>query len=105
MHFSDSFRAARWVRLINLLLQAVLFLTLFAGLNYVALQHTWRFDLTRSHRQTLSAETRSYIAELKQPVRIVVTLTNNADDTDMVKAAYEDIRSLVREYLAPSRRA
>jgi ABC-type uncharacterized transport system involved in gliding motility auxiliary subunit len=103
MRFADSFRAARWVRLINLLLQAVLFLTLFAGLNYVALQHTWRFDLTRSHRQTLSAETRSYIADLKQPVRIVITLTDNDDNSEMVKAAYEDIRSLVREYVFAAR--
>ncbi len=42
----DSFRAARWVRTLNLVLQAVLFLTLFAGLNYLARNHAWRFDLT-----------------------------------------------------------
>lgn len=105
MRFADSFRAARWVRLVNLLLQAVLFLTLFAGLNYVALQHTWRFDLTRGHRQTLSAETRAYLTNLEQSVRIVVTLTDNADDTDMVKAAYDDIRGLVREYAYVARQS
>ncbi|HET7537085.1 MAG TPA: GldG family protein [Candidatus Didemnitutus sp.] len=98
MRFADSFRAARWVRLINLLLQAVLFLALFAGLNYVALQHTWRFDLTRRHRLTLSAESRSYLENLQQPVRIVVTLTDSSDNTDMVQAAYGDIRALLREY-------
>ena len=32
----DSFRTARWLRTINLVLQAVLFLTFFAGLNYLA---------------------------------------------------------------------
>ncbi len=98
MRFADSFRAARWVRLVNLLLQAVLFLALFAGLNYIALQHTWRFDLTRSHRLTLSAETHSYLADLQQPVRIVVTLTDSDDNTEMLQAAYKDIRGLLREY-------
>jgi hypothetical protein len=29
----DSFRAARWIRTLNLALQAVLFLTLIGGLN------------------------------------------------------------------------
>jgi hypothetical protein len=32
----DSFRAARWIRTLNLVLQAVLFLTLIGGLNYLA---------------------------------------------------------------------
>jgi len=31
----ESYRAARWLRTINLVLQAVLFLTLFGGLNYL----------------------------------------------------------------------
>src|SRR6478735_7425798 len=64
MAYYDSFRAARWIRLINLILQAVLFLTLFAGLNYVALNHAWRFDLTQTHRLSLSPETRSYLEGL-----------------------------------------
>ena len=61
MHAYDSFRAARWIRFINLVLQAILFLALFAGLNYIALNHAWRFDLTQSRRHSLSAETRSYL--------------------------------------------
>ena len=52
MNFADSFRAARWIRFINLILQAILFLTLFAGLNYLALQHAWRFDLTQGRQHS-----------------------------------------------------
>jgi ABC-type uncharacterized transport system involved in gliding motility auxiliary subunit len=97
MRFADSFRAARWVRLINLLLQAILFLSLFAGLNYIALHHTWRFDLTRTHRQSLSAETRSYLEGLGQPVRIIVTLTDDSENTEVAQA-YRDVSALLREY-------
>ncbi len=51
MSFLDNFRHARWIRLTNLLLQAVLFLTLVAGLNYLAGSHAWREDplADRSH--------------------------------------------------------
>ena len=53
MAFFDSFRTARWVRTLNLVLQAVLFLTLFVGLNYLARNHAWRYDLTQ-HRRYLA---------------------------------------------------
>ena len=48
----ESFRAARWLRTFNLVLQAVLFLTFFLGLNYLARHHAadLRFDLTRDRR-------------------------------------------------------
>jgi hypothetical protein len=92
----DSFRAARWIRFINLLLQAVLFLSLFAGLNYIALNHSWRFDLTESRRHSLSAETRSYLERLERDVRILVTITK--DDNEELSQAYRDISGLLREY-------
>ena len=52
----ETFRAVRWLRTLNLLLQAVLFLSFFAGLNYVARSHAWRFDLTRQQKYSLSPE-------------------------------------------------
>ncbi len=97
MRFADSFRAARWVRLINLILQAVLFVSFFAGLNYVARKHTWRFDLSENHRQSLSPETKSYLNELQQDVRVIVTLTDDKDNTELAQA-YKDISTLLREY-------
>src|SRR6478736_5423913 len=97
MAYYDSFRAARWIRLINLILQAVLFLTLFAGLNYVALNHAWRFDLTQGRRHSLSAETRSYLDNLGRDVRIVVTLTPDSASEELTQT-FNDISSLLREY-------
>jgi len=86
----ESFRRARWVRTTNLVLQAVLFVTLFVGLNYLAGNHAWRFDLTRYRRYSLSPETLAYLKELRSPVRIIVTV---AEDS-----ASPEIRGLLREY-------
>jgi len=93
----DSFRAARWIRFINLVLQAVLFLSLFAGLNYIALNHAWRFDLTENRRYSLSAETRAYLADLERNVRIYVTITADGTDEELDQAR-RDLTALLREY-------
>ena len=94
----ESYRAARWLRTINLVLQAVLFLTLFGGLNYVALHYHWRFDFSQNRRYSLSPETVSYLRELKRPVRIVVTLTPDSDSADAAQV-YHDVENLLREYV------
>jgi hypothetical protein len=90
----DSFRAARWIRTFNLLLQAVLFLTFIGGLNYLARSHSWRFDLTRYRRYSLSAETLAYLHELSLPVHIVVTSSSQAGDTHD-----HALEGLLREYV------
>jgi len=97
MPLTDSFRAARWIRTLNLVLQAVLFLTLFGGLNYVARNHAWRFDLTSQRRFSLSPETLSYLHTLLRPVKIVVTLTEDSDNPEIAQA-FRDLRGLLREY-------
>src|SRR4051812_45475816 len=98
MRFTDSFRAARWVRLINLLLQAAFFLSLFAGLNYVAINHAWRFDVTANRRYSLSPETKSYLEGLERDVTVIVTLTENNDSPELTQA-YRDVSGLLREYV------
>jgi hypothetical protein len=97
MHFTDSFRAARWIRFINLILQAVLFLALFGGLNYLAQKHLWRKDLTQSRQHSLSAETKSYLENLERDISITVTITNDGENEELA-AAYRDISGLLREY-------
>jgi hypothetical protein len=97
MAYYDSFRAARWIRFTNLILQAILFLTLFAGLNYVALSNAWRFDLTQSHRHSLSAETRAYLSQLDRDVRVVVTISAEGGGEELTQA-FRDISGLLREY-------
>ena len=93
----DSFRTARWIRTINLVLQALLFLSLFAGLNYLAVNHAWRFDLTAHQRYSLSPETKSYLQNLERPVQVVVTLTED-DANPAIAQAYRDLIGLLREY-------
>ena len=85
-----TFRAVRWLRTLNLLLQALLVLTLVGGLNYLARNHPLRFDLTRHRSFSLSPETLSYVKNLTRPVRIVVTV--NAD------SANPELRGLLQEY-------
>jgi ABC-type uncharacterized transport system involved in gliding motility auxiliary subunit len=97
MTAAPSFRKVRWVRTLNLLAQAVLFVTLFAGLNYLAVRYAWRFDLTENRAHSLSPETRAYLKNLDKPVRIIVTLTENADNEEVAQA-YRDARGLLREY-------
>ena len=91
----DSFRTARWIRTLNLVLQAVLFITLFGGLNYLARNHSLRYDLTQQRRYALSPETLAYLRTLATPVRIVVTLTPGSENADIAQA-YRDISALLR---------
>jgi ABC-type uncharacterized transport system involved in gliding motility auxiliary subunit len=91
MPLFDSFRATRWVRTLNLVLQAGLFLTLCLGLNYLARNHPSRYDLTKHRRFSLSAETLSWIQQLKAPVTIVVTLSDESENPE--------VRGLLNEYV------
>ncbi len=86
----DSFRTARWIRTLNLVLQALLTLTLFGGLNYLARHHPWRIDLTQHRRFSLSPETLSYLRHLARPVKIVATFSDEND--------HPEVRGLLREY-------
>jgi hypothetical protein len=100
MQLIQSFRAARWIRTVNLVLQGILFFTLVCGLNYLAVFNPWRFDLTHLHRHSLSAETRSYLKQLAQPVKIYVTIPKPKDSEDTAIAqAYNDVTELLREYV------
>ena len=92
-----SFRSVRWTRTLNLLAQAVLFVTFFAGLNYLAVNYAWRFDLTQNNSRSLSPETLAYLKNLAEPVRIIVTLTEDSDNEEVVQA-YRDVSGLLREY-------
>jgi hypothetical protein len=91
MSFFESFRAVRWLRTLNLVLQAILVLSFFGGLNYVAKNHAWRFDLTKQRKFSLSAETLSYIKNLQRPVHVVITLSPDNDNPE--------VKGLVDEYV------
>lgn len=98
-----SFQAARWIRTANLALQAILFVTLVLGLNYLAVHKSWRVDLTHLRTHSLSAETLSYVKQLKQPVKIYVTLPKPKEGDDSAEAqAFRDVTELLREYVFAS---
>jgi hypothetical protein len=86
---SPSFRTVRWFRTINLVLQAVLFLTFVAGLNYVAKNRPWRYDLTKERKFSLSPETLSYLRNLERPVHVFVTRGEDATPPE-VKGLLEE---------------
>ena len=83
MNFFESYRAVRWIRTLNLVLQAVLVVTFFGGLNYVAKNHAWRFDLTRQRKFSLSPETLSYIKNLQRPVHIIMTVSDEGENPEV----------------------
>jgi hypothetical protein len=87
----ESFRAVRWLRTLNLVLQAALLVSFIGGLNYVARNHAWRFDLTHARKFSLSPETLSFIRNLKGPVHIILTLSPENDNPE--------VRGLIDEYV------
>jgi hypothetical protein len=91
MSMLASFRAVRWLRTFNLVLQAVLFVTLFGGLNYVASSHPWRKDLTQYRSYSLAPETLSYVKNLPRSVHIVATIGADEDSPE--------VRGLLDEYV------
>ena len=97
MAIRHSFAFARWTRTLNLVLQAFLLLTFFGGLNYLALNYGWRWDLTNHRRHTLSEETQAYLRSLEQPVKLIITTNLNTSDPD-ANQAFRDIRGLLDEY-------
>ncbi len=105
MSFPESFRAARWIRTLNLVLQALLFLTFFGGLNYLSLRYSWRFDLTEHRRYSLSPETLSYLETLRQPVQIYVTIPPEDPEYPTTEQAHRDVTGLLREYVYATERS
>lgn len=97
MAIRHTFAFARWMRTLNLVLQAMLLLTFFGGLNYLALNHGWRWDLTNHRRHTLSEETLAYLRSLEQPVKLIITTNPNTNNAD-ANQAFRDIQGLLREY-------
>jgi ABC-type uncharacterized transport system involved in gliding motility auxiliary subunit len=61
-----------------------------------------RTDLTKNRAFSLSPETISYIKELNDPVKIVVTLTEDETSKE-ISQAFRDVRGVLREFAYNSR--
>lgn len=97
MRTFDSFESNRWIWRINLALQVLLVIALAVIVNYIGMKEYIRRDLTRGRSFSLSAETISYIHDLTQPVQIIVTLADTAEDPEMAQA-FRDVRGILREF-------
>ena len=93
----DSFQSNRYVWAVNLFLQALLILVLVVGINYLGMKYFERIDLTRNRVYSLSAESLSYLKQLQEPVHVIVTITEEEGDPDLVRA-YKDVRTVLREF-------
>jgi hypothetical protein len=96
----DNFRQTNWVRKVNLIIQIVLGVAFVIGLNYLAAKHYSRYDFSRRHRYALSPETISYLKQLKDPVEIIVMLSEHREGGDQV---LKDLRPLLREFAYQAR--
>lgn len=93
----ESFETNRWIWRVNMTLQVLLVLALVVVVNLIGM-HVWkRFDLTKHRAYSLSAEARAHVEQLPAPVRVIVTLSPNTDDTYLAQA-YRDVRGIIREF-------
>jgi len=98
---SDDFRLVRHLRNGNRFLQIVLGVLLVIALNYLAARHFERWDLTKNLDYTLSLETEADLRALEEPVRIIIAMPQDQDETRSILA---DLRRLLREYEFSSRK-
>lgn len=75
----------------NVLVQLLMGIVIFAGLNFLGYRHYWRWDLSPSKDHTLSESTLNYLRKLSKDIQITVALPRDAE-------SYADTRALVEEY-------
>lgn len=94
---TNEFSFIRRLLNVNRAAQIILGLSLIVMLNFLSANYFKRFDLTKSGAFTLAAESKAYIRQLEEPVKIIVTIPEETDLEGM-----DDIRSdlarLLREY-------
>jgi hypothetical protein len=86
---------------LNVLLQVVIFVAIVAMINYVSSDQFIRADWSRSHKFTLSSQTKHLLASLEKPVQVIVCVglggtSQNAD-------VENDAQELLREYTEASK--
>ncbi len=102
MSMWDSYQVANRLKLANHWVQVILILSLILGLNYVAMQVFFRFDLTENHRYALSPETKAYLRDLSEPIKVYVTIPRNSSQFEE-ETLYRYVSQLLQEYVYNSR--
>ncbi len=75
----------------NVALQVILALALFAGVNRLNYYHYWRWDLSSSQDYTLSPATLKYLDSLSRDVQIYIVFARDSK-------VYGEVQSLLEEY-------
>ncbi len=94
---SNEFALIRRLQTANRTVQALLALSLMAALNFLSANYFKRFDLTQSGAYTLAAESKAYIRQLEEPVKIIVTIPQETDRKELLLIR-KDLQKLLREY-------
>ena len=94
---SNEFCYVRRLQNVNRIVQVILGLSLIATLNFLSASYFKRFDLTKSGAYTLAAESKAYIRQLEEPVKIIVTIPQETDQKEL-SVIREDLQKLLREY-------
>ncbi len=76
---------------LNVLLQVLMALALFVGINRLSYRHYWRWDLSPSQDYTLSAATLNYLSNLSRDVQIYIVFGRDSK-------VYGEVQSLLEEY-------
>lgn len=102
MRFWESYQVVNRLKQANYWIQVLLIIFFIFGLNYLALHHFKRFDLTRNHRYALSPETKAYLHEIRDPIRFIVTIPENSPRPEE-RVLFRYTSQLLREYAYQSR--
>ncbi|HEY1052407.1 MAG TPA: GldG family protein [Prosthecobacter sp.] len=76
---------------LNVLLQVLMALALFVGINRLNYRHYWRWDLSPSQDYTLSPATLNYLSNLSRDVQIYIVFGRDSK-------VYGEVQSLLEEY-------
>ncbi len=76
---------------LNVVLQVLLSLAIFAGVNYLSFHHYARWDMSPGGQYTLTGSTLNYLHKQTKEVSIVVVFTRDSK-------VYGDLQSLAEEY-------
>ncbi len=97
MFRAENFRTVNWCKRLNRGAQILLGIILIAGLNFLAVRHFKRFDLSLHRVYTLSPETVAEIKKMEAVAKIIVTIPKDAPEAQL-RQIYKYVRRLLKEY-------
>lgn len=93
---NPDFKNTRRRRAFHRRIQILLAITLVVAINFIASREYRRIDLTESRKFSLSPESRGYLRNLSEHLKIFVTIPDTAEEPEL-RRLREDIRGLLRE--------